>query len=181
MPRAERILHTVSQRADGAVEHNGRTMIDIVEADHVSPALVAAFERLIPQLSKSNPPPSAERLAQIVESPATVLLIAIDRDVAGGAGGNVLADAILGSMTLALFVIPTGLRAWIEDVVVDQGARGRGVGEALNKRAIEVARDRGATSIDLTSRPSRGAANRLYQRMGFAVRDTNVYRYTPGD
>lgn len=156
-------------------------MIDIVEATDVTPALVAAFERLIPQLSKSNPPPSAERLAEIVASSATVLLLAVDRDVSSADDGEVLAESILGSMTLALFVIPTGLRAWIEDVVVDEVARGRGVGEALNQRAIEIACDRGATSVDLTSRSSREAANRLYQRMGFVERDTNVYRYKPED
>jgi len=79
-------------------------------------------------------------------------------------------------MTLALFRIPTGLRAWIEDVVVDEAARGRGVGEALNRAAIERARGEGATTVDLTSRPSREAANRLYQRLGFQERPTNVYR-----
>ncbi|HVX16773.1 MAG TPA: GNAT family N-acetyltransferase [Acidimicrobiales bacterium] len=145
-------------------------MIEIAEATEVTPELVAAFERLIPQLSTSNPPPSAEALAEIVGSPATVLLLARDTEREGAA-------AILGSMTLALFRIPTGLRAWIEDVVVDGDARGRGVGEALNRRALDLAAERGATSVDLTSRASREAANRLYQRIGFERRDTNVYRY----
>ena len=85
-------------------------------------------------------------------------------------------EAILGSMTLVVFRIPTGLRAWIEDVVVDEAARGRGVGETLNRAAIEWARVEGATTVDLTSRPSREAANRLYQRLGFQERSTNVYR-----
>jgi len=80
-------------------------------------------------------------------------------------------------MTLIVFPIPTGMRAWIEDVVVDENARGKGVGEALNRRAIEIAIQAGAKTIDLTSRPSREAANRLYQRLGFSVRDTNIYRY----
>jgi ribosomal protein S18 acetylase RimI-like enzyme len=84
---------------------------------------------------------------------------------------------LLGSLTLALFRIPTGLRAWIEDVVVDGDARGRGVGEELNQEALRRAAKEGATTVDLTSRPSREAANRLYQRMGFQVRETNVYRY----
>ena len=79
-------------------------------------------------------------------------------------------------MTLVLFRIPTGLRAWIEDVVVDEAARGRGVGETLNRAAIEWARGAGATTVDLTSRPSREAANRLYRRLGFQERATNVYR-----
>ena len=128
--------------------------------------LVAAFARLIPQLSKSSPPPSREVLEEIVASDATHLLVA--RDEAG---------RVLGSLTLVLFRIPTGLRAWIEDVVVDGEARGQGVGEALNRYAIDVAAERGARSVDLTSRPSREAANRLYRRLGFEPRETNVYRY----
>jgi ribosomal protein S18 acetylase RimI-like enzyme len=128
--------------------------------------LVDAFARLLPQLSTSSPPVTREALAEIVASPATVLL------VARGDGGTVL-----GSLTLVLFRVPTGIRAWIEDVVVDGDARGQGVGEALNRYAIDVAAERGARSVDLTSRPSREAANRLYQRLGFEPRDTNVYRY----
>jgi ribosomal protein S18 acetylase RimI-like enzyme len=84
-------------------------------------------------------------------------------------------------MTLVVFPIPTGVRAWIEDVVVDESARGQGVGEALNLRAIEIAQGLGATTVDLTSRPSREAANRLYQRIGFVQRETNVYRYEQRD
>lgn len=140
--------------------------MEIVEVTEVDDALVEAFERLIPQLSKSNPPPSRERLQAIVDSEASVLLLAKDDD-----------GTILGSMTLAMFLIPTGLRAWIEDVVVDEAARGKGVGRIINERAIEIAEAAGATSVDLTSRPTREAANRLYQRMGFEKRETNVYRY----
>ncbi len=136
------------------------------EATEVTAELVDAFERLIPQLSRSNPPPSAAELDEIVRSPATVLLVA-ESD----------SGVIVGSLTLALFRIPTGLRAWIEDVVVDESARGAGVGEALNREALDRARAAGATTVDLTSRPSREAANRLYRRLGFEQRDTNVYRY----
>jgi len=85
---------------------------------------------------------------------------------------------ILGSLTLAFYRIPTGTKAWIEDVVVDTDARGHGVGELLNRAALDEARTRGAKDVSLTSRPSREAANRLYQRIGFEPRDTNVYRYT---
>jgi ribosomal protein S18 acetylase RimI-like enzyme len=134
----------------------------------VAAELREAFDRLTPQLSSSNPPPSDDELASIVGSPATVLLVARDPDADG---------RIVGSLTLALFRIPTGLRAWIEDVVVDGEARGRGVGEALNRHALDVARDAGAKTVDLTSRPSREAANRLYARIGFQQRETNVYRY----
>ncbi len=142
------------------------SQVVVVEATEVTPELVAAFERLIPQLSSSNPPPPAVELEEIVSSPATVLFLArVD-------------DEIVGSLTLALFRIPTGLRAWIEDVVVDGEARGKGVGEALNQAALAHARSVGARTVDLTSRPSREAANRLYQRIGFVERETNVYRYS---
>lgn len=134
-------------------------------AQTVTDELVAAFEHLVPQLSKSNPPPSREELAEIVAAESTVLFVArVD-------------GRIVGSLTLATFRIPTGLRAWIEDVVVDGEARGHGVGEALNRAALDEARRRGAVTVDLTSRPSREAANRLYQRLGFVARETNVYRY----
>ena len=128
--------------------------------------LVDAFQRLIPQLSRSNPAPSKQQLESIVASDTSHLLLA---KVEG---------EIVGSLTLVVFNIPTGMRAWIEDVVVDGDARGNGVGEALNLFAIEEARKRGAVTVDLTSRPSREAANRLYQRLGFVARDTNVYRFT---
>ena len=140
--------------------------VTVEVADEVTDELVEAWVRLTPQLSSSSPPPDHDQLAEIVASPATHLLVARGDD-----------GAILGSLTLVLFRIPTGLRAWIEDVVVDGDARGRGVGEALNRYAIDVAAERGARSVDLTSRPSREAANRLYQRLGFVPRDTNVYRY----
>ena len=142
-------------------------MVTTVEiAQRVDDELVNAFAYLIPQLSSSNPPPSREHLTEMVQSSATLVLVArVDGRIAG-------------SLTLAMFRIPTGLRAWIEDVVVDGDARGNGVGEALNLRAIEEARKRGAVTVDLTSRPSREAANRLYQRLGFVARDTNVYRFT---
>ena len=84
---------------------------------------------------------------------------------------------IVGSLTLAMFRIPTGVRAWIEDVVVDDSARGHGAGESLNQAALDFAKANGAITVDLTSRPSREAANRLYQRMGFKLRESNLYRY----
>jgi ribosomal protein S18 acetylase RimI-like enzyme len=141
-------------------------MVTIEEVRTVDAELVAAFERLLPQLSSSNPPPSEQDLIAIVTSRATVLFVA--RDETG---------QIIGSLSLALFRIPTGLRAWIEDVVVDEAARGKGVGELLNKAALARAAQAGAKTVDLTSRPSREAANRLYQRMGFTLRNSNVYRY----
>ncbi len=141
--------------------------VHIEEVDEVTDELVVAFKRLTPQLSSSNPPPSRSALEEIAGSAATVLLVARAED-----------ELIVGSLTLVLFRIPTGVRAWIEDVVVDGDARSQGVGEALNRHALAVARAAGAGTVDLTSRPSREAANRLYQRIGFTQRDTNVYRFT---
>ncbi len=139
--------------------------VHISIASTVDDELVTAFERLIPQLSSSNPPPTAAELTALVSSDASTLFIArVD-------------GQIVGSRTLAMFPIPTGIRAWIEDVVVDSNARGHGVGEALNMAALEHAKKNGAITVDLTSRPSREAANRLYPRIGFKARETNVYRY----
>ncbi len=136
----------------------------------MTPELVAAFRRLTPQLSKSAPVPGGAELAEMVRSPSTILLLARDGD-----------KGIVGTMALVLFRIPTGVRAWIEDVVVDEAARGQGVGEALNREALRLARDAGARNVDLTSRPSREAANRLYRRLGFVERETNVYRWSGPD
>jgi ribosomal protein S18 acetylase RimI-like enzyme len=138
----------------------------VEKAETVTDEIVAAFEVLIPQLSSSNPAPKRAELEEIVQSSATDLFLArVD-------------GRIVGSLTLATFRIPTGLRAWIEDVVVDDSARGHGVGAALNFAALEEARRRGAVTVDLTSRPSREAANKLYKKLGFVERETNVYRYT---
>jgi len=140
--------------------------LQIDEATVVDDELVEAFARLVPQLSSSSPPPTRDQLVDLVDGPDTVLFVArVD-------------GRVMGSLTLAFYRIPTGLKAWIEDVVVDDAARGRGVGAALNEAALAAARRRGAKDVSLTSRPSREAANRLYQRIGFERRETNVYRYT---
>ena len=142
--------------------------VEVSVADVVTDDIVQAFAVLIPQLSTSNPPPSAEALAALVAHEACHLLLA--RDTGSG--------DIVGSLTLVVFPIPTGVRAWIEDVVVDGDARGSGAGAALSTAALDLAATLGATTVELTSRPSREAANRLYQRLGFLPRDTNVYRYS---
>jgi ribosomal protein S18 acetylase RimI-like enzyme len=147
----------------------------VEEATEATSELVDALARLVPQLSRSSPPPTVEQLAEMVAAPGTVLLVAR----LGGEGEEQgLGGDIVGTLTLVLFRIPTALRAWIEDVVVDESARGAGVGEALTLAALERAADAGARTVDLTSRPSREAANRLYTRLGFELRETNVYRWT---
>jgi ribosomal protein S18 acetylase RimI-like enzyme len=139
--------------------------VQIEAVSEVDKELVAAWGRLLPQLSSSAPPVTAEVLEQIVASDSTTLLVAR------------LDGEIVASLSLVVFAIPSGTRAWIEDVVVDSSARGRGVGETLTRAAIGFARQRGARTVDLSSRPSRQAANRLYQRVGFHPRETTVYRY----
>lgn len=132
------------------------------EASELADALVT----LVPQLSKSNPPPSLTEVEAMLASDAITQFVARDD------GGT-----IVGVATLAVFPIPTALRAWIEDVIVDESARGQRVGEALTQAMIDAARERGCATVDLTSRPTRESANRLYQRMGFTLRETNVYRF----
>ena len=134
-------------------------------ATQATEELLAACHRLIPQLSSSAKPMTNAELAEIVDSKSTSMFVArVD-------------NQIVGLLTLAIFRIPTAVRAWIEDVVVDSSARGLGVGVALNMAAIAEATRRGAKTVDLTSRPSREAANKLYKRLGFVERDTNVYRF----
>jgi ribosomal protein S18 acetylase RimI-like enzyme len=130
-----------------------------------SDEILAACHRLIPQLSSSSRPITLAELTGIVDGASTVLFAARR------------GTEIVGLLTLVVFRIPTAVRAWIEDVVVDESARGSGVGEALSRAALAEATRRGAKTVELTSRPSREAANRLYQRIGFVRRDTNVYRY----
>lgn len=144
--------------------------IKVSAASGVDDELIAAFNRLIPQLSRSAAVPTPDAIREIVEGPASTVLLARDDRERG---------RIVGLLTLVVFRIPTGVRAWIEDVVVDDAVRGRGVGEALSQEAIRRAVEAGARTVELTSRPSREAANRLYQRLGFVRRDSNVYRYTP--
>jgi ribosomal protein S18 acetylase RimI-like enzyme len=142
--------------------------ITIIEARTVTFELVAAFERLLPQLSPTAAKLGFGELLEIVRSPATTLFLARDDGAAA---------AIVGAVVLVAFRIPSGMRARIESLVVDQAARKRGVGEALCRAALARARERGADTVDLTSSPSREAANQLYRRIGFALRDTNTYRY----
>ena len=124
-----------------------------------------AFDRLLPQLSSSAQPLSREEIQKLLAQECLHLECALDED-----------DRILGMLSLVVFDIPTGRRAWIEDVVTDQAARGQGVGQSLVNAAVEHARELGAKTVDLTSRPTREAANRLYRRVGFLQRETNVYR-----
>ncbi len=141
--------------------------MEITRVVEVTDEISAAFNYLVPQLSSTSLIPSKEQLQEIADNDS--LFIARDPEQGG---------KILGSLTLVAFRIPTGVRAWIEDVVVDETARGQGIGEALTRAALERAVELGSRTVDLTSRPSREAANRLYQRVGFKLRESNLYRYT---
>ncbi len=137
--------------------------VDVVtEADD---ELYKTFQRLVPQLTDNNPPPSFNYLADLVRDASSTLMVA--RNEKG---------EIVGALTLTVYRVPTGIRSIIEDVIVDNSARGQGIGEALMRRAIEIAKEKGAGNISLTSNPMREAANRLYLRVGFKKRETNVYQ-----
>jgi ribosomal protein S18 acetylase RimI-like enzyme len=144
-----------------------RVTIGVEVLDEVTDEAVEAFGRLLPQVSRSAKRLDASALAAMVDSPAVTVLVA-------RSGGQ-----IIGSLTLAMFPVPSGLRAWIEDVVVDESGRGQGVGGTLIDEALRLARQAGARTVDLTTRPAREAAGRLYERAGFQQRDTRVYRYVP--
>jgi ribosomal protein S18 acetylase RimI-like enzyme len=139
--------------------------VQVEIAREVTEELVEGLNFLLPQLSTNAAPLNPTDVAELLASPSTVVFVARNE------------GRLVGSLTLVVFPIPTGLRAWIEDVVVDETARGAGVGEALTNAAIEESRRRHVRSIDLTTRPSREAANRLYARLGFERRETNVYRF----
>jgi ribosomal protein S18 acetylase RimI-like enzyme len=149
----------------------GQRLGDVISvriAESVDADLMEAVTILLPQLSRSAPPPTREQLARIVGDPAITLFVAEDE------------GRIVGSLSLATFEIPSGRRAWIEDVVTDTAARGKGVASALVNAALAHADAYGARTVDLTSRPNRDDANRLYMKLGFEQRTTNVYRHTLG-
>ena len=140
----------------------------IVRSTLVTEELVTAGERLIPQLKLTSPPPTQDELEALVSSKSSILLIARHPDES---------SPIVGLLTLVIYRVPTGIRARIEDVVVDEAIRGKGVGEALVRRGLNMARDAGADGVALTSNPKREAANKLYRKLGFKRRETNLYFY----
>ena len=148
---------------------NVADQIIIEEAHAADDELVEAFSMLLPQLSPYATTATRDSLAGILGSPETTVLVA--RDLSRG-------RRIVGTLTLAILNVPTGRRASIEDVVVTSEARGQGIGERLTRRALEIARSKGALEVGLTSRPERQAANALYVKLGFKQRETNVYRYS---
>jgi ribosomal protein S18 acetylase RimI-like enzyme len=145
--------------------HQEEINMEIYEAKEVTDELVEAFQRLVPQLSTTAKAPGRKEVQEMVDSPA-VLLFMVRED-----------GRIVGSLSLIVFRVPSGVRAWIEDVVVEETMRGRGIGEALTRAALARAKELGVKTVDLTSRPAREAANRLYVRIGFELRNTNAYRY----
>lgn len=138
---------------------------EIEAVSAMAPWLARSMIALIPQLSSSAAEPRHKDLESIIKSPATILLIARTD------------QTLLGMLTLAIFRVPTGVRSIIEDVIVDERHRGRGIASALVREALAQARTAGARTVDLTSRPSREAANRLYLKLGFEQRQTNLYRF----
>jgi len=140
--------------------------MEIYKLETITDRVLKAFTSLIPQLSSSCALPTKETLEEIVNSNHTVLFVA-EED-----------NEILGTLTLVFNLIPTGRKVWIEDVVVHSSARGKGVGEKLVQYAIDYTANKNIDKINLTSSPERVAANKLYQKLGFEARTTNVYRLT---
>jgi ribosomal protein S18 acetylase RimI-like enzyme len=141
-------------------------MINISELTEASSSVLQSINELLPQLSSSAQVISMDRLSELVESDNTIIFLGTDDN-----------GQILGMLSLIVMKIPTGNKAWIEDVVVDQTARGKGMGKALMNHALERAKKLSVKSVDLTSRPSRETANMLYQSLGYQIRETNVYRH----
>lgn len=139
--------------------------MQIKRITRVDESTVRVFKRLMPQLTGEESYPALEELEKVILSEDTFLFFATEK------------EDVIGTLTLVFYRIPSGLKAWIEDVIVDESARGKGVATLLIEHALQVARDRGARKVDLTSLPRRVAANRLYLRMGFEKRESNMYRY----
>ncbi len=140
--------------------------MEIVKVNEFTGQLLNSVNELLPELSASAGPVSEEDLKAILRNPSVNLLLAQENGV------------VYGTLTLVVFPIITGNRAWVEDVVVVEGARGRGVGKRLTNAAVKMAEELGAKTVDLTSRPSREVANSLYKSVGFKQRETNVFRYS---
>jgi ribosomal protein S18 acetylase RimI-like enzyme len=143
--------------------------VEVEAVRAADPEVVAAFGRLLPQLSGSAEPLDEAAVERIVRCEANTVLVA-------RADGE-----IVGTLTLVMFPVASGLRARVEDVVVDAASRGHGIAARLTRHALRLAADAGARTVDLTSRPDRVAANRLYERLGFRARQSTVYRYAPGE
>lgn len=143
-----------------------RGPVTVEKLESFTEEFAEAWARLIPQLSGA-PAPSAAHLEWVVGHEANSVFVARDRE-----------GRIVGTTTLVTFPLATGIRAWIHDVVVDEQVRGRGIGLALTEAALKEADALGAWTVDLTTRPWREDANRLYERMGFERRESNVFRYS---
>ena len=143
--------------------------VTVEKAQFATTELVVGLNRLLPQLSSSAEPLTTDDVEEMIHSESSTLFVALDE------------GTVVGTLTLVVFSIPTGRRAWIEDVVVDESSRGTGVGQQLTMAAVDEARLRDVRSIDLTSRPSREAANAMYVKLGFERRETNVYRFSIED
>jgi ribosomal protein S18 acetylase RimI-like enzyme len=141
--------------------------LQVEAATSATPELEQALASLLPQLNPGLVGPTQSELAAVIADPATTLLVASE-------DGVIVAVAAVIVYTTPVWV----KKARIEDVVVDQGARGRGIGEALVKECLNVARQHGARVVELQSARRREVANRLYPRLGFERRESNVYRLT---
>ena len=131
-----------------------------------TPEVQTALARLLPQLNSALAVPDMARLERLVADPDVTLLVAKD------------GDEIVGTTTVIVYTTPFWIKARLDEVVVEASARGKGVGEALVNAALQVGREKGAQVAELQSGrgPNREAAHRLYERLGFRIRDSDVMR-----
>jgi ribosomal protein S18 acetylase RimI-like enzyme len=140
----------------------------IKEITEATPQVHTAIEQLLTQLTKKSVLFSMNDFQEIVKASSSILLGAFENNM------------LIGMLTLALIKIPVGMQCRIEDVVVDKTQRGKGIGEALTIRALKIAENIGVKKVSLSSNPNRVAANKLYQKLGFKLRETNSYLYEVG-
>ncbi len=144
-----------------------RCSIQKLTAELCTPTTLNALNRLLPQLSATVTTLTLQRLQEIEcadRNNRIIYLLTLPN------------GSIIGTATLCLYPLLTGTKAWIEDVVIDEKERGKGFARLLLEDVIFRARQHGADSINLTSRPARVAANHLYRALGFKQRETNVYK-----
>jgi ribosomal protein S18 acetylase RimI-like enzyme len=164
------LLCTASKRVPIPGMQPGSSIILLMKIERLTTGteeLFRAFQELVPQLTANHPPPDRSDVDALTASPGSILLIARGTDD----------EPIIGMATLIVYCVPTGIRARLEDVIVDGSARRLGIGEALTREALRIAKESGADGVALTSSPRRDAANRLYQKMGFKPWKTNLYFY----
>jgi ribosomal protein S18 acetylase RimI-like enzyme len=144
---------------------NERIIMEIKEITNYHDRTKIEIDSLLELLLNKKASISASALQEIISSDSSHLFFAFDEN-----------KNCMGMLTVGIYISPTGKKAWIEDVVVGERFRGKGIGEALVKYAIDFVKEQKVHLLTLTSRPARIAANKLYMKLGFVKKETNVYK-----